>query len=99
MNTTHLYRKKPVTIEAFQMTEERRNSNADWPEWLNEAWNKPFEEVGSLFLLGGAMIISTLEGNVVASPNDWIIKGVKGELYPCRPDIFEMTYEKVEDSL
>jgi len=41
-------------------------------------------------------IISTLEGTMVASYGDWIIRGVKGELYPCKPDIFEVTYERVE---
>lgn len=40
--------------------------------------------------------ISTLEGTMVAEPGDWIITGVKGEKYPCKPDIFEMTYEKVD---
>jgi hypothetical protein len=41
-------------------------------------------------------IIHTLEGDMVADPGDWIITGVKGEVYPCKPDIFEATYEKVE---
>ena len=40
--------------------------------------------------------IPTLEGVMIASENDWVIKGVNGELYPCKPDIFEKTYEKVE---
>lgn len=42
------------------------------------------------------LIINTLEGKMTADVDDWIIKGVKGEFYPCKPDIFEMTYEKVE---
>jgi len=42
------------------------------------------------------MEIETLEGKMKANKGDWIIKGVKGELYPCKPDVFEMTYEKVE---
>lgn len=42
------------------------------------------------------MEIETLEGVMKANKGDWIIKGVKGELYPCKPDVFEMTYEKVE---
>lgn len=41
--------------------------------------------------------IETLEGTMHASPGDWIIRGVKGEIYPCKPDIFETTYEAVED--
>ena len=42
--------------------------------------------------------IETLEGTMKANKGDWIIRGVKGELYPCKPDVFEMTYEKVNDN-
>jgi len=45
----------------------------------------------------GQPYIDTLEGNMIISPTDWIIIGVKGERYPCKADIFEMTYEKVEE--
>lgn len=44
---------------------------------------------------GAHQLIETLEGNMKASPGDWIIKGIKGEIYPCKPDIFEATYELV----
>ena len=44
----------------------------------------------------GQIVIDTLEGKMFASPSDWIIKGVQGEFYPCKPDIFEATYEVVE---
>lgn len=44
------------------------------------------------------MIIQTLEGPLHASPGDWIIRGVRGELYPCKPDVFERTYEPVDES-
>jgi hypothetical protein len=98
-----LYRKKPVVIEAFQMTQERRADNTDWPEWLNAAWQMEPNETGSLKPLGfpesdgtDPLTIITLEGVHVVSFDDWIIRGVKGELYPCKPDIFEMTYEAVE---
>ncbi|WP_422446026.1 hypothetical protein [Thermoanaerobacterium sp. DL9XJH110] len=43
------------------------------------------------------MIIETLEGPLRASPGDWIIRGIRGELYPCKPDVFERTYEPVSD--
>lgn len=43
------------------------------------------------------LVIHTLEGDMTASLGDWIIQGVKGEIYPCKPDIFEMTYEKVTE--
>ena len=44
-----LYRKKPVVIEAFQITEETRNDNKDWPNWLNQAWNKDRKEEGAVY--------------------------------------------------
>lgn len=93
------YRKKPVVIEAFQMTEERRWNSGDWPEWLHAAWNEERQEFGSFYCrpLGGIEIyIHTLEGEMVVSFDDWIIQGIKGELYPCKPDIFELTYEEVK---
>ena len=92
------YRKKPVVIEAFQMTKERRASNADWPEWMHRAWRLDRETPGSLYPTeegagDGTLSIGTLEGQHLVSWGDWIIQGVKGELYPCKPDIFEATYE------
>ena len=95
------YRKKPVVIEAFQMTQQRRWDNPEWPEWAHKAWNMNSAEPGALFIdpddsAGERLMVTTLEGFHVVSWNDWIIQGVKGELYPCKPDIFEATYEKVE---
>jgi hypothetical protein len=97
------YRKKPVVIEAFQITKETRESNADWPEWLHKAWNKNFQEIGSVSCEDypnsrghDRLVIQTLEGVLTVSWNDYIIQGVQGELYPCKPDIFEATYEPAE---
>ena len=96
------FRKKPVEIEAFQLTEETRASNENWPQWAHEAWNKPEYEPGALFPCGteGAegqdeLMIFTLEGLHRVSFGDWIIRGIKGELYPCKSDIFEATYDPV----
>lgn len=96
------YRKKPVVIEAFQMTEERRRTNVEWPNWLHEAWNKEPGELGRLYpeLYPNSngvdrLRIQTLEGDQLVSWGDYIIRGVKGEIYPCKSDIFEMTYEEV----
>ena len=94
------FRKRPVTIEAFQMTEERRQNNFDWPTWLHEAWNKQEFSEGSVCidpndLERKRLCIGTLEGVMRVDWNDWIIKGVKGELYPCKPDIFQSSYEEV----
>ena len=93
------YRKKPVVIEAFQMTRERHLDNSDWPTWLHQAWQKPTTEAGALFCTSDRdvdpLFIQTLEGAQRVSWNDWIIQGVEGELYSRKPDIFEKTYEAV----
>ncbi len=96
------YRKKPVAIEAFQMTEARRFDNIDWPSWLNQAWNKPDFSEGALKIDADdperkKLVIGTLEGVLRVNWNDYIIQGVKGEIYACKPDIFEATYELVAD--
>jgi len=95
------FRKKPVVIEAFQMTPARRVSHRDWPEWMNKAWQMERETPGALYPTEkgtetGTLSIGTLEGQHIVSWWDWIIQGVKGELYPCTPDIFATTYESVE---
>ena len=94
------YRKKPLVIEAFQMTKERRWNNFDWPNWLHQAWQmEPIE--GSVWidnqdLKNEKLVVGTLDGVTRLDFDDFICKGVKGELYPCKPDIFEQTYELVE---
>ena len=85
------FRKKPVVIEAIKLPE-RGDDNLD----AFHAW---CEEVGFKDFSSGrdeTLEIFTLEGTMTAQPGDWIIKGVKGEFYPCKPDIFEATYERVE---
>lgn len=86
------YRKKPVVIEAAQFNNDA--SSYGVLHWVNEGQHiadRPFAT-----WINDAMIIPTLEGEHRADPGDWIIKGVKGEFYPCKPDIFEQTYEAVE---
>ncbi len=82
------YRKKPVVIEAEQFTEENKD----------KAFNFITCTVCPTFnsAMVPEIIIQTLEGEITASLGDWIIKGIQGEFYPCKPDIFEATYEKVE---
>lgn len=83
------FRKKPVVIEARQF--------GGWDDylplvdWMREHGQEPSYSTPN-------MIIPTLEGDHVACPGDWIIKGVAGEFYPCKPDIFEATYDKVDDA-
>ena len=89
------YRKKPVVINAFKWTGDMFQ-NED-PEWIIEAIQEGkvyFSNIGKEDVV---MKIETLEGTHSANRGDYIIQGVKGELYPCKPDIFEMTYEEVTD--
>jgi len=72
-----------------------------WPAWMHQAWQLERETPGALYPTeegtgDGTVSIGTLEGNHLVSFGDWIIQGVKGELYPCKPDIFEATYAKVD---
>ena len=96
------YRKKPVVIEAFQMTEAHRWDNSEWPIWLDDAWREPTGGEGSLFCEQNKgddhtqLYIGTKEGTLNITFGDWIIQGVQGEIYPCKPDIFDATYEPVE---
>lgn len=83
------YRKRPVVVEAFKWTGDE-NQTED-PEWIVEAIRK-----GSVWFTDQGMVIKTLEGEHLARPGDYIIRGIKGELYPCKPEIFKETYEKVE---
>ena len=83
------YRKKPVVIEAMQFTEGHFQECADWCGGKFFAEEKPSDPSDVSY----RMIIPTLEGLMTASSGDWIIKGVQGEFYPCKPDIFEATYE------
>ena len=79
------FKKKPVIIEAFEWTGELT------PE-LSE-----FIKGSHHFTSGKDLVIHTLEGDMIASIGDFVIKGVKGEIYPCKPDIFWQTYEEVKD--
>lgn len=76
------FRKKPVEIEAIQYT---GNNLKELIEFVG----------GSLRVRGNLVVIVTLEGDMIVSEFDWVIKGINGEFYPCKPDIFEKTYEVV----
>jgi hypothetical protein len=97
------FRKRPVVIEAFQLTPETRQDNSSWPQWAHAAWNMPHDEPGAMYPSQfpssdghDPLSIFTLEGIHRVDFGDWIIQGVNGELYPCKPDIFEKTYEAVD---
>lgn len=93
-----LYRKKPVVIEAFQIGD----SNESILEAIKFTFGTDletheFRELACILARkNGGLMIDTLEGKMKADFGDYIIKGIKGEFYPCKPDIFDATYEKVE---
>ena len=89
------YRKKPVVVEAVQFTKEMVLGKEPLPACVTFAqrwWNPETGEIRTY-----DYYIKTLEGDMVVRIGDWIIKGVKGECYRCKPDIFEQTYELVEE--
>jgi hypothetical protein len=79
------YRKKPVVIDAVQWTGRNGNVVGTFLEDGGARWGAH----------GDGIAIFTLEGEMLASPGDYIIRGVQGEFYPCKPDIFEATYEEM----
>ena len=94
------YRKKPVVIEAFKYDGDLKGADGKYyvPDWAVQAFEKGvlfYELQLSPLHLPYELYIKTLEGNIHTSVGDYIIRGVKGELYPCKPDIFEKTYEEV----
>lgn len=80
--------KKPVVINAVPVRHVLEDSRDSWPEWVREA-----VESRKIILKEGWALIPTLEGQMCANHDDWLIRGVKGEIHPCKPDIFEKTYE------
>lgn len=94
-----LYRKKPVVIEAIELRYDNISDVLDFMVGKNK-FEDSFEdsrlEVIDSVRQTGKLKINTLEGDVVASIGDYIIKGVQGENYPCKPDIFKQTYDLVE---
>jgi len=91
MSGLQRFRKKPVVIEAMQFT--GLDSYLAIFDWMKASGSTVADEVRYETPL---MLIPTLEGLMAASPGDWVIKGVQGEFYPCKPDVFEATYEPAD---
>jgi hypothetical protein len=102
--TPKTFRKKPVEIQAMQFVGSNADTHAVY-QWIEANTQGSFDPLGdelpasgvSIDPATGFMMIATLEGVMQAKPGDWIIRGVQGEFYPCRPDIFAATYEPVGD--
>lgn len=98
---TTKYRKKPVVIDAILWSGGNESEVMEFV-FADDRWKEGVEDgyvggpgIGHTPALG-TLDIPTLEGMMTAQAGDWIIRGVKGELYPCKPDIFEATYEEVQ---
>lgn len=98
------YRKKPVIIEAYHIKDLSYESVKECLEFMGQqvkthkgfVVEQPFDNYMQIVCKTGGINIETLEGTMLANEGDYIIKGVSGELYPCKPDIFEKTYELLE---
>jgi hypothetical protein len=95
------WRKKPVVIDAVRFLriddEGKTQLNEEAPDWIVAAGQLPPREKGALMINpinGQDLLIHTLEGEMIVSPGDWIIRGLQGELYPCKPEIFAASYER-----
>ena len=88
------------------MTKARMDDNRDWPAWLRMAWDVGLNRIGGFYVDNNSSVrprprhelfqVNTPEGNMRVMPDDWLIKGVAGELYPCKPEVFEKSYEAVD---
>lgn len=109
--TAKTFRKKPVEIQAVQWdgTAEGATPIINWIDENGHTanWDEPHDEILVEMPDGtqmgcpasdGGLFINTLEGCLTASPGDWIIRGVQGEFYPCKPDIFAQTYDEPDTS-
>ncbi len=86
------FRKKPVVIDAYQWNGMEGPDN--WPEWLRAS--KPLYSTIDCEPIMPKIALLTLEGVMYAQRGDWIVRGIKGEVYPVKPDIFAATYEAVD---
>ena len=88
------YRKKPVEVEAEPVREILKAFESNWnalPKWVLEAYQKTIIHT----VTGNGFIVKTLEGNMQATIYDMLIQGISGEIYPCKIDIFNKTYDRV----
>lgn len=86
------FKKKPITLEAVQHFNDMGTRTAEIPVWLIKACSD-----GIVFADGAQTFIKSLEGNMLVSDGDWIVRGVKGELYAVKPDIFAQLYDPVQE--
>jgi hypothetical protein len=91
---SHTYRKKPVEVEAVEVDQIIRDAGNNWsglPNWIVESY-----DAGNILFGANEVYIRSIGGTMKGSRGDWIIHNVHGEIYPCKPDIFAGTYDKVD---
>ena len=93
--TSKRYQKRPIIIDAFQLTKESFQNLGPFPDWARPQMQSIFGKASEG--LKNVIYVDTLEGRMFANEGDYIIRGVKGEVYPCKPDIFEASYDLVEE--
>lgn len=93
------FRKKPVVIEAVQISKRMDLTSPDWWAEAVQQNRVYLHGMGKFTRDEPCVEIETLEGLMRGSNGDWIIRGVNGELYPCKPDIFALTYEPVDGNV
>lgn len=89
------FRKKPIEVEVIPVSvaiKYAATSCSNLPDWLRDKYDK-----GQIYFGPNFILISTLEGKIRGDWDDLIINGVKGEIYPCKPDVFAATYERVQE--
>lgn len=89
------YRKKPVVIEAVQYL--GATNAMEVCDWINDEGGEAYTNVSGVKGVPTLIEIETLEGTMSAEPGDWVIRGVQGEFYPCKPDVFQQSYELAEE--
>jgi hypothetical protein len=90
------FRKKPVEVEAIQYDGTNRDEIVAFMGRTRDVRAEELQVPAPGGGTQGELIVHTLEGDTAPSVGDWIIRGVQGECYPCKPDIFEATYDKVD---
>lgn len=92
------FRRLPFEVEAFQLSPDGSDDCDAWPAWAREAMAKRWHDVGALFpAIGGpGFHVRIAAGVVRAAPGDWIVRGIDGEIYPVRPEIFAESYVSAE---
>lgn len=97
------FRRRSAVLEAFQMTEERRLNQGDWPGWMRRAWKLDHGTLGALYPADvpsgawtGALTLRALGGDYFVELGDWIVRDADGALSSYDNDDFEATYEEVE---